>query len=198
MAVSEGTSRASTSAAYFDDLWSGSDDPWDHATRWYETRKYRLTADALPRERYRRAFEPGCGTGVLTTLLAPRADALLAMERHPHGAAATARRTRGLENVRVVTGTVPHQWPEGSFDLIVLSELLYYLDESTLQATIDLVAASLEVDGHVVAVHYRPVVEAHTWTGDEVHGWLLDQPGWRHGTHILDDDFILDVLSPDG
>lgn len=35
-------------------------DPWDFESRWYEQRKYALSAAMLPKPRYRRAFEPGC------------------------------------------------------------------------------------------------------------------------------------------
>ena len=40
-----------TPADYFEDLWAASADPWDHAGRWYETRKYDLTVAALPAAR---------------------------------------------------------------------------------------------------------------------------------------------------
>ncbi len=62
----------STDRQYFVDLYASDPDPWRLATSWYERRKYALTVDALPNERYRRAFEPGCSIGVLSELLAPR------------------------------------------------------------------------------------------------------------------------------
>ncbi|CAN5543241.1 SAM-dependent methyltransferase [soil metagenome] len=196
MDLTDGSVRPATAAAYFEGCWERSDDPWEHATRWYERRKYRLTVEALPRSRYRRCFEPGSGTGLLTCLLASRVDALVAMERHPRGAAATRRRCDDLPNVRAVTGEIPGDWPDGRFDLIVLSELLYYLDAPALHTTLDRAAGSLEPDGHLVAVHYRPDVEEHAWNGDEIHDWLLAQRGWAHGTRILDEDFVLDVFAP--
>ncbi len=196
MDLTAGPVRQATTAAYFEERWASSEDPWEHATRWYETRKYRLTVDALPRPHYRRGFEPGSGAGVLTSLLAPRVDELVSMERHPRGAAATQARCRHLPGVQVVTGAIPHDWPDGEVDLVVLSEVLYYLNAATLQSTLDHAAASLEPGGHLVAVHFRPVVEEHTWNGDEVHEWLLDQPGWAHLTRILDEAFVLDVLAP--
>ena len=197
MDLTAGSARPPTAGAYFEACWARSDDPWEHATRWYETRKYRLTVDALPRPHYRRAFEPGSGTGVLTTLLAPRVDELVAMERHPRGAVATQVRCRELPGVRVVTGAIPQDWPDGRWDLVVLSELLYYLDAAALRATLECAAASLDPDGHLVAVHYRPIVPEHAWNGDEIHEWLVAQPGWVRSTRILDEAFVLDVLAPD-
>ena len=40
-------------------------DPW-RADSLYERRKRAVVLASLPRERYRRAFEPGCGAGELT------------------------------------------------------------------------------------------------------------------------------------
>lgn len=190
------TGRPPTSDRYFDETWATGDDPWDHAGRWYERRKYELTAAALPKAHYERSFEPGCGTGVLTRLLAARSSAHVAMERHPRGAQATAARCADLPQVEVSVGTIPEAWPDGTFGLIVLSEVLYYLDETTIACTLDRCRRSLRPDGHVVAVHYRPNVEAHTWNGDEVHRQIRSTRGWTPGTRILDPEFVLDVLTP--
>ncbi len=40
-------------------------------------------------------------------------------------------------------GQVPDSGPEGAFDLIVLSEVLYYLDDADLDAVLARTAASL-------------------------------------------------------
>ncbi|MFE7421819.1 hypothetical protein [Rhodococcus sp. NPDC057529] len=60
--------------SYFDAMYAASPDPWGFGDRWYEQRKYALTLAALPRPRYRRAFEPGCSIGILTAALAHRCD----------------------------------------------------------------------------------------------------------------------------
>jgi trans-aconitate methyltransferase len=186
--------RTATPDAYFDRCWGDSDDPWAHARRWSETRKYRLTVAALPRPHYRRSFEPGCGIGVLTTLLAARSDDHLAMERHQRGVDATRRRCAALPEVTVTAGRIPADWPEGAFDLIVLSEVLYYLSAGELADVLDRVEAALVPDGDLVAVHYRPTVPEHAWTGDEVHERLRDRPGWTSLNHTVEPGFVLDVL----
>ena len=56
-------------AEYFEAMYRESQDPWSLSTRWYERRKYALTVAALPRARYRSAFEPGCSVGELSALL---------------------------------------------------------------------------------------------------------------------------------
>ena len=49
-------------------------DPWGAQTRWYERRKRSLLLAVLPRQRFDRALEVGCSTGVLAEALKPRVD----------------------------------------------------------------------------------------------------------------------------
>ena len=81
---------ATLGASYFDGMYARSADPWGFTSRWYERRKYAISLAMLPRERYRRGFEPGCSIGVLTRQLAGRCDRLLACD-----VAAAAVRGRG-------------------------------------------------------------------------------------------------------
>ena len=153
-----------------------------------------MTVVALPRVHYRRSFEPACGAGYLTRLLADRSDEHVAMDRHPRAVAATARRCADQPTVVTSLGTIPDDWPSGSFDLVVLSEVLYYLDAAALEQVLALVADSLVVGGDLVAVHYRPVVEAHVQTGDEIHERLASCVSWEAITSTVDSDFRLDAF----
>jgi hypothetical protein len=44
-----------------------------------------------------------------------------------------ARRTEDLTHVRVEQRDIPGRWPDGRFDLIVFSEILYYLGNPDLE-----------------------------------------------------------------
>jgi len=191
----ERPSPDATTDAYFDAMWALGDDPWEHGTRWYEARKYGLTVAALPRASYRRGFEPGCGAGFLTMRLASRVQHLVAMERSARGAEATRCRCASRPNVAVLRGQVPTSWPGGAFDLIVLSEVLYYLDDAALEEVLARSTDSLEAGGHLVAVHYRQLVREHARTGDEVHDRLhrsWPDPVVAH----READFVLEVFAP--
>ncbi|MET9479385.1 SAM-dependent methyltransferase [Streptomyces sp. NPDC006638] len=196
-----GVSGASTPADYFDGMYRGTSDPWDLAGRWYERRKYGLTVASLPRRRYRSAFEPGCSVGVLTSLLAPRCDRLLATDRVPAAVRAAADRTRDLPQVDVERLTVPAQWPEGRFDLIVLSELLYYFDDIALREILDRTVESLEPGGTLVTVHWNHPVAEHLRTGTELAPLLTSVPELQTLTDHRDPDFVLHTFArrhPDG
>jgi SAM-dependent methyltransferase len=183
---------------YFRDCYAASPDPWGLAERWYEARKYALTVALLPRQRYGAAFEPGCSIGVLTAQLAPRCDRLLACDAVPAAVAAARVRTAGLPGVRVDQRVIPGQWPRGSFDLIVWSELLYYFDDADLGQILGLGIGSLRPGGQVLAVHWRHPAPDHPRTGDEVHEILAAHDGLARLAHHRDPDFTAEVYTHAG
>jgi SAM-dependent methyltransferase len=182
-----------TSPSYFERLYAEAPDPWGFETRWYEQRKYALTLASLTRPRYARAFEPGCSIGVLTELLSARVDELVAAEASPLALASARQRCKGRDGVSVLQLSVPEQWPDGNFDLVVLSELGYYFPPTELQVLIERTAASLRPDGEIVAVHWRRETD-YPMTGDEVHAAIRATPGLTGVAHYEEDPFILDVL----
>lgn len=179
--------------AYFEAKYAESTDPWGFTRRFYEARKYALTVAALPRERYRRAFEPGASIGVLTAMLAPRCEEVVATELVPRIAEVLRRRLLGEPHVEVRAHAIPDAWPEGSFDLMVFSEVLYYLSEDGLREVLARVDDSLEVGGHVVAVHWRGETD-HPLSGDAVHRALEGHPGLRTLARYEEESFRLTVL----
>ncbi len=184
-----------TRAEYFDALYQDSPDPWGLADRFYERRKRDVVLASLPRDRFRRAFEPGCATGLLTAGLAARCDHVVAWDTAQRAVDQAATRTSaGPGRVVVERGSVPQQWPAGGFDLVVVSEVGYYCpDPERLRFRID---ASLEPDGVLVACHWRHPAADHPVTADEVHAAL--GRGRHCVVHHEEADFLLDVWSADG
>lgn len=182
---------------YFDALYDSSADPWGFEDRWYEQRKRALTLALLPAPHYRRVFEPGCSIGVLTRELAPRCDSLLATDVAQSAVAATKQRCAELPHVQVERTALPEAWPEGDVDLVVLSEVVYYLSCDEATALAQKVFASAHT---AVAVHWRHEVPDYPLSGDEVHG-LLDGEAERAGLTRLalhvEPDLIAAVWSRD-
>ncbi len=191
--VVAGAHDAST-GAYFDRLYADADDPWGLGTRFYEQRKRSLLLASLPRPRFDSAFEPGCATGLLTAELATRCSDVLAWDVAQRAVDATSRRVAGLPNVGVARGAIPGAWPEGRFDLIVLSEVGYYSLDLDLLA--ERAWTSLSDDGVLVACHWRHAAPDHPHTADDVHA-ALDRAPLRVVRHV-EDDFRLDVWSTAG
>lgn len=183
-------------SSYFDAVYEGGLDPWGFESRWYEERKRAITVAALPHPRYRRAFEPGCAIGVLTRELAARCDEVVAWDLHPEAVAECTRRCRDLTNVQVAVGAVPDRWPAGEFDLMVLSEVAYYLDVEALDALVDDVRRSLTASGAVVAVHWLGQTD-YPLSGEQTHRLLAAKLAMAHVVHHIDAEFMLDVWERD-
>lgn len=187
------------SKAYFDRLYGASDDPYALRARWYEERKRALVLAALPRRRYRHAFEPGCGIGEFTVGLAGRCDAVLASDRSARAVDLARRRTRGLSNVRIERQDLPTEWPRNAvaFDLIVLSEVGYFLHLQAMRTLARHCGHSLADEGTLVACDWRPDFAQRALQTDMVHAQLADLGLTRLVRHE-EEDFLLQVWSREG
>jgi SAM-dependent methyltransferase len=189
--------------AYFDKVYADADDPWQLSTRWYEERKYAITVALLPYRRYRHAFEPGCSVGVLTEALLGRCDRVTALDVSTAALDATHRRlaaARLSHRVRLVRGSLDEPWPAEAFDLVVLSELCYYLEPDTLREVLDREVPRLARPATVVAAHWRHAVEDYPISGDEANDIIGQTAGLHRLGGYRDDDVVIDVFdtaSPD-
>jgi SAM-dependent methyltransferase len=179
--------------ATFERRYQDEPDPWGFASSEYEQRKYDLTMASLPLRRYGRAFEPGCAIGELTRRLAARCDVVEAMDASPTVVARARDRNARMTNVRVSVGELPDDWPDGSFDLIVLSEIGYYFSLHELANLRDRAVASLDPRGTLVAVHWRGTSPDHLLHGDVVHRCLRSATELTPVVRHLEARFVLDA-----
>jgi len=190
--------RVSLGPEYFEGLYERRDDPWRLAERWYERRKRALTIAALPRERFTSGLEIGCSIGTLTAELAPRCDRLLATDIAERPVQLARERLASATGVEFAVADATEAWPSGRFDLVVLSEVAYYLDEPALTRLARACAASLAPDGVVVACHWRHPVDNYPLGGDAAHEILVRESGLGVAAEYLDPDFRLQVLARAG
>lgn len=178
--------------AYFAAMYGDDPDPWGFDTRWYEARKFALTMASLPNRRYRRAVEAGCANGALTERLAERCDRLHAFDLYEPALDRARRRLSGHRHVELRLDGLPGGWPDRAGDLVVWSEVAYYLDLDELADALDGAGRWLQVGGDLVAVHYRRPTN-YPITADAVHA-AIDACGWLAPRCSLDDPwFRLDV-----
>ena len=172
---------------YFDDVYGANDDPWAFATSPYERAKYETTITALPKERYANAFEIGCSIGVLSEMLAKRCDRLMSVDASELPLKTARQRLVPYRHVTVGRMSIPDQFPGGTFDLIVLSEVGYYLTVADLQRTRQMMLDRLVPGGQLLLVHWTPVVPDYPLTGDQVHEQFMVISGnGQPLTHLLD------------
>ncbi|WP_458725342.1 SAM-dependent methyltransferase [Pseudomonas mandelii] len=180
---------------YFDGLFTGNDDPWSFRQRWYEQRKRAITLAAMPRPHYRAIFEPGCANGELSFELASRCDRLLCCDTA--AAAVTLARTRlgAFDHAEVRHSRLPADWPDEKFDLIVLSEIGYYLDADDLKRLIEQAAQSLTADGQLLACHWRPPIDGCPLNARQVHDLLHEHLHLPRLALHQEADFLLELWS---
>lgn len=140
-------------AGTFDALYRERPDPWNFETSDYEHRKYAATLAALPAGPTGAVLEVGCSIGVFTRSLAERFSELTAVDVSAVALEAARRRCEGLD-VRFVQADIPREWPAGLYGVIVLSELLYFLEPEEIPALARRVAGSIAPGGTVLLVDY--------------------------------------------
>jgi cyclopropane fatty-acyl-phospholipid synthase-like methyltransferase len=140
-------------AKEFEKLYAGGRDPWNYVSSAYEAQKYAFTLNSLSRNHYSSALEIGCSIGVMTKQLAPRCDTLLAIDVS-ESALRQAKQRCSEAHVEFALMRVPKDWPKGRFDLIMMSEVLYYLSAADFDALIERLKHAVALDGEIILVHH--------------------------------------------
>jgi cyclopropane fatty-acyl-phospholipid synthase-like methyltransferase len=180
--------------ADFEARYQANPDPWGYETSEYERRKYDATLEACGAGPFNRALELGSSIGVFSARLAPRCHSLVTIDAAPSAVADARRRLSAMPWVQVLHGAIPEAIPEGGFDLVVASEILYYLEPHELSATFAALSDCLAPRGRLVAVHWRPSGQERPFTAAEVHA-LLRRQGWLWPlSSAPTEDYLLDVL----
>lgn len=181
----------------FDAWYQDGADPFGARTRWYERRKRSIVVASLLRERYLAAWDPACGGGELLPALAARCDVVLGTDLSGRAVGIARDLTSGLPHVEVDELELPHPPTRRlAFDLVVLSEVLYYLPErarAETAALVDSVVPRAE-GGELISVHWRHHPEDAHLSGVQVTDELdelVRGRGWDRRVRHEDEDFVL-------
>ncbi len=188
----------SLSRKYFEDVYAALEDPWNFAESEYERTKYQETLGTLDRDRYGRALEIGCSIGVQTEMLAARCEHLTALDISEQALGKARLRCRQLRNVEFFRMAVPDEYPAGSFELTILSEVGYYLVRADLARLADRIAQQTVEKGELLLVHWLPFVPDYPLTGDEVHELFLGRNEWTRVASARREQFRIDLLRKRG
>ena len=176
-------------------MYDSGPDPWRIGEGVYEQRKRQILLGCLPAPRFASCFEPACGNGDLSVLLAERCDRLLATDIASPAVERAAARLAGWPGAHARRMAVPSGWPSDRFDLIVLSEFGYYLPWQDWQSVVSRTAESLSDNWTVVACHWLPDFPERQAATDALHAELADRLPGRHILRLQDEDFLLDVFT---
>jgi SAM-dependent methyltransferase len=185
--------------SYFDTLYDRNSDPWGFATRSYEAEKYAATIANLPRPRYRAALEIGCSIGVLSGLLADRCDSVLALDVAAAAVEQARERNQDRANLRFECLRFPTELPSipvRGFDLILLSEVLYYFDARELSDVARAVRTVAATAAQVMLVHWLGPTPDYPLTGDAAVAAFVNalQPVARNVAALRAPDYRIDLL----
>jgi LmbE family N-acetylglucosaminyl deacetylase/2-polyprenyl-3-methyl-5-hydroxy-6-metoxy-1,4-benzoquinol methylase len=172
------------------------EEPWGADTRWYEVRKRALLGALLPARSFRRGLDVGCSTGATTADLARRCDELVAIDESPAGLMVARRRLADQPHVSVLEGRVPDDLPDGPFDLVVVSEVGFFLSPRDLERFVRDVDRLLAEDGVVVLCHWRHPVEGWVLDGPRVHRTFEAVLGRERLAAYVDRDVEMLLLGP--
>ena len=180
-------------AVTFDRLYAENPDPWEVETSAYERDKRDETMAVLGGRRFTSGLEIGCSTGILTERLAPICDRLLAIDVSAEALRLAKRRLDAQPHVTFRHGEVPDDWPKGQFDLIVFSEVLYFLSAEEIAHASTLARQTLADDGLCLLVN---------WTGPNdlpISGEraveLFGAQAWRVAEHRTRPNYRIDLLA---
>ena len=179
---------------YFDELYARSRDPWGFETSEYERNKYVRTLSVLAQRRYRRALEVGCSIGVFTAMLTPQCDELLAVDVSEAALTVARQRLADFPNVRLELRSMPEETPQGPFDLVVASEVMYYWPEDVMLSALGRFEEVLAPGGSLLAVHWRKETKTYPLQGDEVHDLLLGHTRLANTTTIVEPEYRLNLF----
>ncbi|HEX3512213.1 MAG TPA: SAM-dependent methyltransferase [Solirubrobacteraceae bacterium] len=176
----------------FEALYRESPDPWGYSTSSYERDKYAATLAALPERSCGLCLEVGCSIGVFTAQLAARCGHLVAIDFSPSALELARERLQGARNVDLLRAVFPSDVPAGSWDLILCSEVLYYLHEPALAEALSWLSAQVSEGASVLAVSWRGPGRDEPHTGDEVHDRLARELSAWHTLDARRDRYRLD------
>jgi SAM-dependent methyltransferase len=188
--------QQSLTPEFFKALYEADPDPWKFATSEYEARKYAVTLSALTKPTYSSALEIGGSIGILTEQLGERCESLLSIDVSEIAQAQAAARCLHLPQVQFQIMTVPQEFPDQSFDLILVSEVAYYWSLEDWAKAQDLIFDHLNPGGQLLLVHWTVDAQEMPLTGDQVHDALLGRlPNFmRHCDHYRDEKYRLDLF----
>ena len=161
------TADESLSETYFDGIFEGTDDAWNLASSPYERAKFDHTIAVLDDRRYDRAFEVGCAHGVLTEQLSGLCRHLLSIDISAAAIEQARRRLAGKDDVTFAKMAFPRDAPHAeSFDLVVLSEVVYYWSDGDIARAADWLRDAIRPQGRLMLVHWTGETD-YPQTGDE-------------------------------
>ncbi len=181
-------------ATDFERRYRADPDPWRYQTSAYEQAKYAATLEACGPGPFAHALELGGSIGDFSARLAPRCRSLDTIDFSPTAVRRASVALASYRQARATLGEIPQAMPDGEFDLVVASEILYYLNGPALANTLGLLEARIVPRGRLVCVHWREPGPERPLSAADVHSWVRGLSWLASSQSETTDNYLLDVL----
>jgi predicted O-methyltransferase YrrM len=182
-----------TAVEHFEAQYRADPDPWGYRRSEYEQAKHAATLAACGPGPFANALELGGSIGVFSVRLAPRCRSLTTIDYSPTAVRHARAALTDHGQAHAVLGAIPDDLPEGTFDLVVASETLYYLEAAALAQTLQMLEPRLAAGGRLVCVHWRPAGPERPLTAAQVHDVVGRQPWLRAVQTECRPEYLLDA-----
>jgi trans-aconitate methyltransferase len=139
--------------SYFEALYQEDIDPWKFRVSEYEHLKFAKTIAALPGLRFEKCLELGCSIGELTRRLLSRCNRIVAIDTSVL-ALEEARSACPTPRVEFRQTHLPDGDLGSGYDLVIASEILYYLDAVALRRLACRLRKIVPRGAYIVSVHW--------------------------------------------
>jgi cyclopropane fatty-acyl-phospholipid synthase-like methyltransferase len=129
-------------------------DPWNYTRSPFKHYKRSVLLRACGCRTYGRGLELACAIGETTRYVAQRCLRLLAVDSSLTALHEANRRLQGNQRVTFRQAVLPGETPRGPFDLIVASEIAYYISAQSLDQLSDKLKLALAPNGRIVFLNH--------------------------------------------
>ncbi|MCE1248717.1 MAG: nodulation S family protein [Firmicutes bacterium] len=141
---------------FFESLYSLKKDPWNYENSEYEKEKYRRTLEILCDIPFETVLEAGCSEGVFTRMMSCICKTMTAADISQTAIDRAKEKNSDRCNIEFIQMDIEKEELSGKWDLIVCSEVLYYMDKpERIAAVRDKFISALNPGGHILLVHMR-------------------------------------------
>lgn len=187
----------------FERLFQDNPDPWDFESSPYERQKLSRVLECLPAAPISFAVELGCAIGVSTLALAQHCGRILAIDASENALAIAGRRCERQAHVSFLKAFLPSDYPAAEAsgcDLVLISELLYFLTPQDIRSLAAVVMESLQSNGHILIVNWTGQTDTPC-SGSEAAEYFIGACHERHWVPDLSEQGVgyrIDRLSLTG
>ncbi len=176
-------------------LYDTTDDPWHFRTSTYEQIRFGATVASLEGRHYAQLLEIGCGNGELARQLHSSTHRYVGVDA---SLVALEAAKRAVPHAEFEERFLPCDLPNGQFELIVLSEVLYFLDRAGLASLAGQIRHRWPM-AQLLCVNYLGP-SGNELQGKEAFAHFMQALGshYRHESVLMDENFRIDRLTPVG